>query len=90
MIPSPESRWAAPHIPLDREGPAALAVFERPMERFGNLQDSAKASAERDLHSKRSSTKATGNVTAPRRMLGLGSGSHLYRKNESARDCGEE
>jgi two-component system nitrogen regulation response regulator NtrX len=59
---------------LDRAKKAAL---ERPMERFGSLQEVREA-AERDYILKKLD-EAKGNVTRAAEMLGL-ERSHLYRK----------
>jgi two-component system nitrogen regulation response regulator NtrX len=74
VIMNPQPRIDARHIPLDR---GRRAVFERPMERFGSLQDVREA-AERDYILKKLD-EAKGNVTRAAEMLGL-ERSHLYRK----------
>jgi two-component system nitrogen regulation response regulator NtrX len=74
VIMNPQPRIDARHIPSDR---GRRAVFERPMERFGSLQDVREA-AERDYILKKLD-EAKGNVTRAAEMLGL-ERSHLYRK----------
>jgi two-component system, NtrC family, nitrogen regulation response regulator NtrX len=74
VIMNPQPRIDARHIPIDR---GRRAVFERPMERFGSLQDVREA-AERDYILKKLD-EAKGNVTRAAEMLGL-ERSHLYRK----------
>jgi two-component system nitrogen regulation response regulator NtrX len=74
VIMNPQARIDARHIPLDRAKKAAL---ERPMERFGSLQEVREA-AERDYILKKLD-EAKGNVTRAAEMLGL-ERSHLYRK----------
>jgi two-component system nitrogen regulation response regulator NtrX len=74
VIMNPQVRIDARHIPLD---PSRRAVFDRPMERFGSLQDVREA-AERDYILKKLD-EAKGNVTRTAEMLGL-ERSHLYRK----------
>jgi two-component system, NtrC family, nitrogen regulation response regulator NtrX len=74
VIMNPQARIDARHIPLDRARKAAL---ERPMERFGSLQEVREA-AERDYILKKLD-EAKGNVTRAAEMLGL-ERSHLYRK----------
>jgi len=74
VIMNPQGRIDARHIPLDR---ARRAVFDRPMERFGSLQEVREA-AERDYILKKLE-EAKGNVTRAAEMLGL-ERSHLYRK----------
>jgi two-component system, NtrC family, nitrogen regulation response regulator NtrX len=74
VIMNPQARIDARHIPLDR---ARRAVFERPMDRFGSLQEVREA-AERDYILKKLE-EAKGNVTRTAEMLGL-ERSHLYRK----------
>ena len=74
VIMNPQIRIEARHIPLDR---TRRAVFYKPAERFGSLQDVREA-AERDyIIRKLEETK--GNVTRAAEMLGL-ERSHLYRK----------
>jgi two-component system nitrogen regulation response regulator NtrX len=74
VIMNPQARIDARHIPLD---PSRRAVFYKPMEQFGSLQE-VRESAERDyILKKLEETK--GNVTRAAEMLGL-ERSHLYRK----------
>jgi two-component system nitrogen regulation response regulator NtrX len=74
VIMNPQIRVDARHIPLN---PARRAVFERPVERFGSLQE-VRAAAERDyILKKLDETK--GNVTRTAELLGL-ERSNLYRK----------
>jgi len=74
VIMNPQTGIDARHIPLDR---SRRAVFDRPMERFGSLQDVREA-AEREYILKKLE-EAKGNVTRAAEMLGL-ERSHLYRK----------
>ncbi len=74
VIMNPQSGIDARHIPLDR---SRRAVFDRPMERFGSLQDVREA-AEREYILKKLE-EAKGNVTRAAELLGL-ERSHLYRK----------
>ena len=74
VIMNPQTRIDARHIPLDR---ARRAVFDRPMDRFGSLQEVREA-AERDYILKKLE-EAKGNVTRAAELLGL-ERSHLYRK----------
>ena len=74
VIMNPQTGIDARHITLDR---SRRAVFDRPMERFGSLQDVREA-AERDYILKKLE-EAKGNVTRAAEMLGL-ERSHLYRK----------
>ncbi len=74
VIMNPQVRIDARHIPLDR---ARRAVFDRPMERFGSLQEVREA-AERDYILKKLE-ESKGNVTRAAELLGL-ERSHLYRK----------
>ena len=74
VIMNPQVRIDARHIPLDR---ARRAVFDRPVERFGSLQDVREA-AERDYILKKLE-ESKGNVTRAAELLGL-ERSHLYRK----------
>ena len=74
VIMNPQPRIDARHIPLDR---ARRAVFDRPAERFGSLQEVREA-AEREYILKKLE-EAKGNVTRAAEMLGL-ERSHLYRK----------
>jgi two-component system nitrogen regulation response regulator NtrX len=74
VIMNPQPRIDARHIPLDR---ARRAVFYKPAERFGSLQEVREA-AERDYILKKLE-EAKGNVTRAAELLGL-ERSHLYRK----------
>jgi two-component system, NtrC family, nitrogen regulation response regulator NtrX len=74
VIMNPQPRIDARHIPLDR---TRRAVFDRPMDRFGSLQEVREA-AERDYILKKLE-EAKGNVTRAADLLGL-ERSHLYRK----------
>ena len=74
VIMNPQVRIEARHIPLDR---SRRAVFDRPMDRFGSLQEVREA-AERDYIMKKLED-AKGNVTRTAELLGL-ERSHLYRK----------
>ncbi len=74
VIMNPQNRIDARHIPLDR---ARRAVFYKPAERFGSLQDVREA-AERDYIA-RKLEETKGNVTRAAEALGL-ERSHLYRK----------
>jgi two-component system nitrogen regulation response regulator NtrX len=74
VIMNPQVPIEARHIPLDR---SRRAVFDRPMDRFGSLQEVREA-AERDYILKKLED-AKGNVTRTAEMLGL-ERSHLYRK----------
>ena len=74
VIMNPQTGIDARHITLDR---SRRAVFDRPMDRFGSLQDVREA-AERDYILKKLE-EAKGNVTRAAEMLGL-ERSHLYRK----------
>jgi two-component system nitrogen regulation response regulator NtrX len=74
VIMNPQVHIEARHIPLDR---SRRAVFDRPMDHFGSLQDVREA-AERDYILKKLDD-AKGNVTRTAEMLGL-ERSHLYRK----------
>jgi two-component system nitrogen regulation response regulator NtrX len=74
VIMNPQIRVDARHIPLN---PVKRAVFERPPERFGSLQE-VRAAAEREyILKKLDETK--GNVTKTAELLGL-ERSNLYRK----------
>jgi two-component system nitrogen regulation response regulator NtrX len=77
VIMNPQPHIDARHIPLDR---ARRAVFYRPVERFGSLQEVREA-AEREYILKKLE-EAKGNVTRAAEMLGL-ERSHLYRKMKS-------
>jgi two-component system nitrogen regulation response regulator NtrX len=74
VIMNPQTGIDARHIPLDR---SRRAVFDRPMERFGSLQDVREA-AEHDYILKKLE-EAKGNVSRTAELLGL-ERSHLYRK----------
>ncbi len=74
VIMNPQTRIDARHIPLDR---SRRAVFDRPMDRFGSLQEVREA-AERDYILKKLD-ESKGNVTRAAELLGL-ERSHLYRK----------
>ena len=74
VIMNPQTGINARHIPLDR---SRRAVFDRPMERFGSLQDVREA-AEHDYILKKLE-EAKGNVSRTAELLGL-ERSHLYRK----------
>src|SRR5579885_2763366 len=74
VIMNPQTRIDASHMPLDR---SRRAVFDRPMDRFGSLQEVREA-AERDYILKKLD-EAKGNVTRAAELLGL-ERSHLYRK----------
>ena len=74
VIMNPQIRVDARHIPLH---PARRAVFDRPAERFGSLQE-VRAAAEREyILKKLDETK--GNITRTAELLGL-ERSNLYRK----------
>ncbi len=74
VIMNPQTRIDARHIPLDR---TRRAVFYKPAERFGSLQDVREA-AEREYIG-RKLEETGGNVTRAAEALGL-ERSHLYRK----------
>jgi two-component system nitrogen regulation response regulator NtrX len=74
VIMNPQVRIDARHIPLDR---SRRAVFDRPVDQFGSLQEVREA-AERDYILKKLE-EAKGNVTRAAEFLGL-ERSHLYRK----------
>ncbi len=74
VIMNPQVRIEARRIPLDR---SRRAVFDRPMDRFGSLQEVREA-AERDYILKKLE-EAKGNITRTAELLGL-ERSHLYRK----------
>ena len=77
VIMSPQIRIDARHIPLN---PSKRAVFERPLDRFGSLQEVREA-AEREYILKKLD-EAKGNVTRTAELLGL-ERSNLYRKMKS-------
>jgi two-component system nitrogen regulation response regulator NtrX len=74
VIMNPQPRIEARHVPLDR---ARRAVFYKPIDRFGSLQEVREA-AERDYIIKKLE-ESKGNVTRAAEALGL-ERSHLYRK----------
>ncbi len=74
VIMNPQTRIDARHIPLDR---GQRAVFYKPAERFGSLQDVREAAEREYIARKLDETK--GNVTRAAEALGL-ERSHLYRK----------
>jgi two-component system nitrogen regulation response regulator NtrX len=74
VIMNPQIRIDARHIPLN---PARRAVFDRPVDRFGSLQEVREA-AEREYILKKLE-EASGNVTRTAELLGL-ERSNLYRK----------
>jgi two-component system nitrogen regulation response regulator NtrX len=74
VIMNPQTKIDTRHIPLD---PGRRAVFDRPTDRFGSLQEVREA-AEREFILKKLE-EARGNVTRTAEMLGL-ERSHLYRK----------
>jgi two-component system nitrogen regulation response regulator NtrX len=74
VILHPQSVIEARHVPLDR---TRRAVFDRPMDRFGSLQEVREA-AERDYILKKLD-ETRGNMTRTAELLGL-ERSHLYRK----------
>jgi len=74
VIMNPQVRIDERHIPLI---PGKRAVFERPMERFGSLQELREA-VEREYILKKLE-EANGNVTRTAELLGL-ERSNLYRK----------
>ncbi|MEP6960977.1 MAG: sigma-54 dependent transcriptional regulator [Acidobacteriota bacterium] len=74
VIMNPQTRIDARHIPLDR---TRRAVFYKPAEKFGSLQDVREAAEREYIARKLEETK--GNVTRAAEMLGL-ERSHLYRK----------
>jgi len=77
VIMNAQVRIDARHIPLN---PSRRAVFERPVERFGSLQEVREA-AEREYILKKLE-EAQGNVTRTAELLGL-ERSNLYRKMRS-------
>ncbi len=77
VIMNPQIRIDARHIPLN---PSRRAVFERPPDRFGSLQEVREA-AEREYILKKLD-EAKGNVTRTAELLGL-ERSNLYRKMKS-------
>jgi two-component system nitrogen regulation response regulator NtrX len=77
VIMNPQVRIDARHIPLH---PARRQVFDRPMDRFGSLQE-VRESAEREYILKKLE-ETQGNVTRTAELLGL-ERSNLYRKMKS-------
>ncbi len=77
VIMNPQIRIDARHIPLNA---ARRAVFERPPDRFGSLQEVREA-AEREYILKKLD-EAKGNVTRTAELVGL-ERSNLYRKMKS-------
>ena len=77
VIMNPQIRVDAHHIPLN---PSRRAVFERPLDRFGSLQEVREA-AEREYILKKLE-EAKGNVSRTAELLGL-ERSNLYRKMKS-------
>ena len=77
VIMNPQVRVDARHIPLN---PARRSVFERPMDRFGSLQEVREA-VERE-YILRKLEETNGNVTRTAELLGL-ERSNLYRKMRS-------
>jgi two-component system nitrogen regulation response regulator NtrX len=77
VIMNPQIRIDSRHIPLN---PARRVAFERPMDRFGSLQEVREA-AEREYILKKLE-EAKGNVTRTAELLGL-ERSNLYRKMRS-------
>ncbi|MBS1877284.1 MAG: sigma-54-dependent Fis family transcriptional regulator [Acidobacteria bacterium] len=77
VIMNPQIRVDARHIPLN---PSRRAVFERPLDRFGSLQEVREA-AEREYILKKLE-EAKGNVSRTAELLGL-ERSNLYRKMKS-------
>lgn len=84
VIMNPQTRIDARHIPLDR---ARRAVFYKPAEKFGSLQDVREA-AERDYIA-RKLEETKGNVTRAAEALGL-ERSHLYRKMKALGIAGKD
>ena len=77
VIMNPQIRIDARHIPLN---PGRRVAFERPLDRFGSLQEVREA-AEREYILKKLE-EAKGNVTRTAELLGL-ERSNLYRKMRS-------
>ncbi len=77
VIMNPQIRVDARHIPLN---PSRRAVFDRPMDRFGSLQEVREAAEREYILKKLDETK--GNVTRTAELLGL-ERSNLYRKMRS-------
>ena len=74
VIMNPQVRVDSRHIPLN---PARRAVFERPIDHFGSLQEVREAAEREYILKKLEETK--GNVTRTAELLGL-ERSNLYRK----------
>ena len=74
VIMNPQIRVDSRHIPLNS---ARRAVFERPMDHFGSLQEVREAAEREYILKKLDETK--GNVTRTAELLGL-ERSNLYRK----------
>ncbi len=74
VIMNPQVRIDTRHIPLN---PARRAVFERPLDHFGSLQEVREAAEREYILKKLDETK--GNVTRTAELLGL-ERSNLYRK----------
>jgi two-component system nitrogen regulation response regulator NtrX len=74
VIMNPQVRVDARHIPLN---PTRRAVFERPMDRYGSLQEVREA-AEREYIVKKLE-ETNGNISRTAELLGL-ERSNLYRK----------
>jgi len=74
VIMNPQIRVDSRHIPLN---PARRAVFERPIDHFGSLQEVREAAEREYILKKLEETK--GNVTRTAELLGL-ERSNLYRK----------
>jgi two-component system nitrogen regulation response regulator NtrX len=77
VIMNPQIRVDARHIPLN---PVRRAVFERPLDRFGSLQEVREAAEREYILKKLEETR--GNVTRAAELLGL-ERSNLYRKMKS-------
>jgi two-component system nitrogen regulation response regulator NtrX len=77
VIMNPQVRVDARHIPLNA---TRRAVYERPMDRFGSLQEVREAAEREYILKKLDETK--GNVTRTAELLGL-ERSNLYRKMKS-------
>ena len=77
VIMNPQVRVDARHIPLN---PARRLVIDRPMDRFGSLQEVREAVEREYILKKLEETK--GNVTRTAELLGL-ERSNLYRKMKS-------
>jgi len=77
VIMNPQVRIDSRHIPLNA---ARRAVYDRPMERFGSLQEVREAAEREYILKKLEETK--GNVSRTAELLGL-ERSNLYRKMKS-------